>query len=246
MIDFTTVVGIDDRHLPEFRIAFPTWRQHKPEIMRQPLLLVCDGHAKSEQQWARSLAEITGLHPRCTLAFCGGERITPQRERMLTALVEAAKWVKTPWLLKLDTDAIATTPAPWLFLEWFMDQPAIVASPWGYTKPAEWMQALDAWADGQAELSRRRPPPRRVVGNMAKCRRIISWLMFARTDFAQRAWSAMTDHTGRLPVPSQDTCLWYYAERVGAAIKRVKFQRFGWRHCGGSLARMRESVAGAA
>ena len=54
MIDFTTVVGVDEAHLEELRLTWPTWARHRPELLVQPLLLVCDGD-RTESFWRARL-----------------------------------------------------------------------------------------------------------------------------------------------------------------------------------------------
>ncbi len=69
---------------------------------------------------------------------------------MLTGLVFAAQEVETPWYLKIDTDVVATPCRRWLDPRWFEPDAkgrpcAFIASPWSYTKPAEWIDRLEEW-----------------------------------------------------------------------------------------------------
>lgn len=229
-IDFTTVVGVDDEHAGELELVWPTWRAHRPEMLVRPLLLICDG-ARSASDWEGRLRFVD--HPLKRIVLWEQEAPT-QREKMLSGLVfAAAEHVSTPWYLKIDTDAVSLRACPWIEDAWFeaIDgrPPAIVASPWGYTKPADWIPKLDDWADGVHELRDR--PRLNLVSQPGSVRlrhrRIISWLMFGQTAFLRRAASWCG---GRLPVPSQDTFLWYCASRAGVPVRKVRMSDYGWTH----------------
>ena len=231
MVDFTTVVGVDARHCRELRTVWPTWEALRPEILQHPLVLVCDG-AAGEHQWHRWLSFIE--HPDSRIR-CWNMPGVGQREKMLTGLVlGTAEHVRTPWYLKLDTDVAAVRPADWLQPGWFRPddqgrEPAFVASPWSYTKPADAIRRLDDWGDAQPALRSHarldlKPEP---GGSLIRHRRIISWCFFGRTDWTGEVALACR---GRLPVPSQDTLLWYWARRRGDFYRAVNMACYGWRH----------------
>lgn len=229
-IAFTTVVGVDDKHERELELVWPTWQAHRPEIFTSPLLLICDG-VRSTNDWERRLRFVD--HPAKRIVRWSQEAAT-QREKMLSGLVfAAAEHVQTPWYLKIDTDAVSLRACPWIDEVWFEPidgrPPSMVASPWGYTKPAEWIPKLDDWGDGVEGLRDRPrldlvPQPGAV---RLRHRRIISWLMFGQTAFLRRVadWCG-----GRLPVPSQDTVLWYCATRAGVPVRKVHMSGYGWAH----------------
>ena len=105
MIDFTTIVGIDRQHLAELRCTWPTWKRHRPEILQQPLLAICDGEV-SDEQWNEELTFLDHPDVRRILWIQPG---VSQREKMLTGLtVLPGREVLTAWYLKLDTDVVAT------------------------------------------------------------------------------------------------------------------------------------------
>jgi hypothetical protein len=231
MIEFTTVVAIDQEHLRELRVVWPTWVRNRPEVMDFPLLILADGvHTRSFWQ-----SELSFLgHNECQLELWEQEEVT-QREKMLTALVlGAARHVQTKWYLKLDTDTAALRPQRWIFADWFSPDadgrtPEFIASPWGYTKPADAIVRLDAWGDKIAKLSqfpalKIDPGPN---ATLVSHRRIISWCFFGATDTLQEAAQCCGD---RLPVPSQDTFLWYWSARRRAFFRRIAMKQFGWGH----------------
>ena len=231
MVEFTTVVGVDEKHVKQLRWTWPTWELNFQSLLRAPLLLICDGQW-SEQKWHEELSFLE--HPNATFVMWNQSGVT-QREKMLTALTLApGDYVTTPWYLKLDTDALRTTRSRWPLEEWFEEdqegnRPVFVSNPWGYTKPPDAIQRLDDWADGIPELSQY--PRLNLVpkpgSNLVKHRRIISWSFFGNT-----AWTREVTKwcNGRLPVPSQDTYLWYCAARRRERYVRVRMKRYGWKH----------------
>ena len=143
---------------------------------------------------------------------------------------------------------MALKEGSWINTEWFEAKgeearPVFVSHPWGYTKPPDAIERLDNWADTIPQL---RDFPRlnlvaRPGWNMVRCRRIISWLFFARTDWTRQMANLCQ---GKLPVASQDTFLWYCAARQRKPYRRVRMKRYGWAHVRG-LRKIRR-IAGAA
>jgi len=238
VIDFTVVVGVDEQHLDEWRLTWPTWVRHRPEILRQPLLAVCDG-ARPESYWRQALRFVD--HSHLTVVTWHQSDVS-QREKMLTGLTLApAIHVRTPWFLKLDTDVVALTSGDWLPAEWFTAdehgrEPVFVASPWGYTKPADALQRLDDWGDHVPEFQGR---PRLAVpftpgATRVRHKRISSWCFFGRTAWLREVTASCA---GCLPIPSHDTFLWYCAARRGDYYRRVRMTNAGWvtKSCRGRL-----------
>lgn len=248
--EFTTLVAVDAEHLEELRISAETWRVNRPEIWRNPMLVVCDDATATTASYSRELAS-SSLHPSATFisahaAFPTGCIYGSQREKMLTALVFAARLISTKWYLKLDCDTLAA-PAPtgrWIEPEWFIDpKTALIAGRWGYTKPADAIQRLDDWGDTVSEIARhpRLDLPREVGAKLVRHKRIISYAMFGNTEWTRRM-AALAGN--RLPVPSQDTYLGYCAERTGVPYWRVRLADYGWRHVGsGKLAKLKAAAA---
>lgn len=232
-LEFTTVVGCDARYCKQFAMVWPTWRRYKPEILASPLLVVCDAAAGGQSWWRRRLDWLD--HPDWRVVLwdwpgrqAGRSDAVSQRERMLSAFVYApCEHVQTRYWLKLDTDAVATAPGAWFDREWFAGSPALVSSPWPYTKPGVWIDRLEEWGDGHPQLGAfaslgLRSPPGAATFRHA---RIASWLCFVRSDFGRLAASYAPK---RLPVPSQDTYHWYVAARRGERITRRRMKDYGW------------------
>lgn len=246
-IDCTILVAVDREHLAELQIAWPTWATLKPELRDWLMLVMVDGSLRfGGGEWlAEAVWSIIGHRPNTTIRAWDWGIELPQRERMLTALVRAAEWIETPWFLKADTDCLATSAGRW-FEPWWLSgdpAPAFIASPWGYSKPADAIQRLDDWGDCTTGIRefRRLALPYDPQARLVKHKRIISWLMFGRTEWARRMSALAPD---RLPVPSQDGFLWYCAARRGDFYRTIRMSQFGWSHVsGGGIEKLRR-VAG--
>lgn len=247
-VDFSLLLVLDPPHLDELRCTWPTWRAHRPELMQVPVLIVCDAvtcpHHDHEAWWRQQLGFVVRDNPSVDLIFSDWRPDLPQRERMLTEFIYAPQLIETSYYLKLDTDVVATGPGRWIEPEWFRDDPVFVASPWGYTKPAEHLETLDRWAAEIPDLQNRPAPERRVVGGVAKHARMISWLMFGNTEWT-RALAVLFEPDSRMPVPSQDTTVHYIAARHGDHYCTARMNRYGWQHIGRGGERLKQAAAAA-
>lgn len=229
-MNFTTCVAIDDEHCKELELSYPTWVKHKREILRNPLLLICDGDQHDQHQW---IIRTSFIEQRLKIVLAHIDGCASQREKMLTALVHLPHLhVETDWYLKLDTDAVALDNSKWIHDNWFDNHTKFIASPWSYTKPANALDTLDEWANCHAAFWNTKPMNVPHVKNARRvcCSRIISWLMFVKTSFSARC-SRLADNRKRLPVPSQDTFLWYVAQRMELPYVTTRFKKLGWNHC---------------
>lgn len=229
MIDFTTVIGIDHQHERELWTVWPTWSKHRPELFQRPMVLLADAAIANE-----SRLRNTG-HPDVTVVTVPDMPGASQREKMLTALTLIAPFVvKTPWLLKLDTDTLARKHDPrWCSEELIQGNPVFVAPAWNYTKPSTAIQTLDAWGDTVPELKGkpRLDLPFDPAGNIVVTKgRIISWCFFGRVDWL--TWAAGLCGK-RLPVASHDSTLFYIARRNGDSFKTFPMKSLGWDHVSG-------------
>jgi hypothetical protein len=242
--DCTLVLGLDRAHLEELRWTWPTWMRFKPELREMPAIIFYDA-----TQISPADAPFTSEHPNVRWLPWHLPGAASQREKMITGFVQVpAREVRTPWYLKLDTDAVATQPGPWIDPAWFAPGgkgrvAVIVSARWGYSKPRDVIDWLDAWGDTVPKL--RRFPRLNLPPSSHSCRvyhrRIISWIFFGRTDWTQTA-AAWTDAAGgRLPWPSQDTYLFYCAKRTRRRIVRERMTRYGWKHT--SLGKIRAIVS---
>lgn len=246
MIEFTTVCGVDRKHLKQLAWTWPTWKRHKPMLLERPMLIFFDRVQLTEQ-------DVRGVcdHPDLMCAewplpgtdygedmpaeITKWERV--QRYKMLAGFVHIpALLVGTEYWLKIDTDSIATGCPDWIDPKWFDGRPAIVAQKWGFTKPANQMTVLDDWADRIGPVVFGRPrldlPFDPTAGRMSH-KRIISWCGFFRTEFT-RVCSGLANRSvptpGGLPVKSQDGFMFYCAKRMGVGVVRINVKSRGWLH----------------
>jgi hypothetical protein len=242
MIDYTTVVGVDAKHLRQLAVVWPTWARHKPSLLKHPMVAFFD----VQQVRAEDIRSVVG-HPNLrTVPWppdhvvyedqpAAGRFGSAQRYKMLAGFVHApARCVETEYWLKIDTDVVATGEDDWIDGRWFAGSPVIVAHPWGFTKPPDQMLRLDEWAEGVSFLSQFRPlglAPKPGWTRLTH-KRIISWCAFFRLDFTSLCSQLAERYCGcwRLPVPSQDGFLWYCAQRLGLDVVRTGMKGRGWEH----------------
>jgi hypothetical protein len=244
LIDFTSVVGVDAKHLAQLQMTWPTWKRHKPSLLNHRMLIFYD-----RDQVTPEAVRLVVDHPNMAMLpwpMRGVSYQLPnttkwnnsQRYKMLAGFVHVpAIYCHTKYWLKLDTDVVATGNDGWIDRNWFAHTPAIVSHPWGFSKPADQMLILDDWANTHADvLPYFVNPPLNLKPGMGddKVRhpRIISWCAFFNLDFTRLAARMADNSAGRfaLPVPSQDGYLWYVAQRMNLDILRIDMKSLGWEH----------------
>lgn len=228
---YSIVVAVDARTVDQLKLTWPTWRR-KPGIFDVPMHVMVDAAAIEPPLTDRMLAMQTWLdHPNVTYRQWGctwpGFPGVTQRERMLSAFVYFAPFLaKTPYWLKLDVDSVATDDKPWIDEAWFAGNPVLVARPWSYTKPGEWIDTLQEWSRHSVFTKHYPPldwPPHDETRQVYRHSRIISQQCFVQTEWSRRMASYLQP---RLPVPSQDTVHWYLAELQRLPIVKTRFP--GW------------------
>lgn len=230
--DITLVLGVDAAHLEELRWVWPSWMRLKPELRKMPAIVFYDARQVQPEDLG-----FLSAHPNLRSVPWELPNACNQRERMLTGFVQVpAHEVITPWYLKLDTDVVAIGPGEWIKPEWFEPDPAgevpvFISSKWGYSKPRFVMDLLDHWGDGVPELAEkpRLNLPYTSANSRLRHPRIISWLFFGRTDWTRKV-AAFAAPDGRLPFPSQDSFMFYCAERLGCRYVRERMADYGWEH----------------
>jgi len=226
--DLTLLLAVDEKHIPNLKAVWPTWTRFRPEFREIPLVVSYDASRSAEDLGITDIID----NPNLKLIPWSMEQAESQRELMLTSFVKsAASEVETKWYLKLDTDVIASSTGAWLEPEWFAEEddrlPAFIASPWGYTKPADAISQLDEWGDAIGDLSQfpRLDIPFDPRKERVHHPRIASWCFFGNTEWTRDVASYVN---GRLPVPSHDTYLFYCAARRHDLYRRVKMAGRGW------------------
>ena len=239
MIDYSLVVGVDAKHLKQLEMVWPTWRKHKPGLLKHPMFAFFDYTQTSEMR-VRAAVDHPDMmaiewpppgshYPEDpSLGKFGGS----QRYKMLAGFVHVPPAVvNTTYWLKLDTDVVATGVPDWIDAGWFSELPAIVSHPWGFTKPANQMVLLDQWA----EENKLPGEPLNLVpepgSDRVRHKRIISWCGFFHSEFTNYcSVLANGDYKYGLPVPSQDGYLWYLAQRTKQGACRCQMKTRGWEH----------------
>jgi len=245
--DSTLVVGVDEYHLRQLAMTWPTWKRYKPNsILSNPMIVFHDCQQVSGAE-VRAVVDHPDLR---TIAWPiagldwqrepGKDKFdSPHRAMMLSGFVYVpALFIVTPYWLKLDTDVVATGMDDWIDPSWFVGNPAIVAHRWTFTRPADQMLRMDEWVE---ENKQRMPkiaehPPLNLTPtpgwNRVGHNRIISWCGFFNTRWTYEM-ARLTEMEGgryKLPVPSQDGFLWYLAERGGRKVVRANMKSRGFQH----------------
>jgi len=245
--EYTTVIGVDRRHLEQLAHTWPTWQKHKSSILSHPMIVFYDYQQVSEKE-VREVVE----HPHLTTVpwpYLPGAQFkgdgsskweNPQRNKMLCGFIHvAAKHVRTPYWLKIDCDVVATGRDDWINPDWFVGKPAIVAHRWTFTKPPNQMDLLDQWVDDNQDILiyfRDTKPldlhPKSPESERLSHKRIISWCGLFQMDFT---WlcagaSVATCVPLNMPCPSQDGFMFYMAKRLGFSIMATNLKKLGWQH----------------
>lgn len=237
--DITLMLGVDRVTVEQLKLSHQTWKKFHPELWDIPWVVFFD------DRYGRELVlEIKKINPWAVVHAWSCDGYPSQRAAMLTGFVMLPPvYVKSPWWMKIDCDAIAlNSDTPLIEDEWFEPKVieglatpgynVMVANPWGYTKPKGddgdpklWCDRLEIWGDTIFGDCTRLDLAKHISGNKIRYPRIASWFSLYNTDFS---WAVMRACGDQLPVPSQDTVHWYYAQRNCSLIERVKFKRRGW------------------
>lgn len=234
--DVEFVTACDAKYWPKMLHVIPSWRKVKG--WKGKILVFT--HNVTDQQHKQIMDAGAGGPIRCVPFDCAGAET--QRERMLTAHVfGVAKHCNAEYAFKLDAETCALNDDPWL-PENFRDY-NMMAQPWGYTKPGTWVPCIDYWMDGLNKMGTLPPGFRGVLPvkaytyqvNPAKPnkpkhmeRRVCSWVRMCRTQIMRDI--TINCPLGRMPVPSEDTLIWRWCERLGLSWHRFNFKAFGWLH----------------
>lgn len=180
--------------------ALPTWT-HKPQFKDKPIVVF---HAGFESDDPNRLQFIKKIFPSWTFVNWRMEKYESQRELMLSSFVLGIKeHVKTPYFVKLDCDTYFTDKQD-VFTEEDLKYD-IVGHKWGFTKPAWWIYKLNGTFYTSSNQG----------DNLKTCRhnRIASFCCLHKTNFVIK----VAEQCGkRLPVPSHDTVMWWYADKQGS------------------------------
>jgi hypothetical protein len=196
-MEFTIVTAVTPEYLALLYWNIGSWI-YKPQFKCRPLIVYYNGLPERKLRFVKKLFNDVRLIP------WEMQGIESKSELMFSSFVfGAARDVKTPYYMKLDADAYCINSADvWDSNDEKYD---LVGHKWHYTKPGYFIQQLDNYynkTDNPVDLSLRH----------FKHRRIESYCCLHRTEWVR---NVAAKFNGRLPVPSHDTSLWYYADKEG-------------------------------
>jgi len=199
-MEFSLVTGITPDYMKKLQWCLPTWVM-KPQFENRKLYVFHHGFKDAE----KDLRWIRNYYPDLELIHWDMEEYENQRELMLSVFVlGSSKHVKEDYFCKLDADTFFTDKRDVFKPDDF--ELDLFSHSWGYTKPAWWIEKMDAWIEDKEWNG-----DKSNKGSKGH-RRIQSICCLHRTEFVKYA----ADLAGgkRLPIASHDTYLWYLAEHL--------------------------------
>ena len=211
--DVTVVTACDEKYVEYLRYTYPNWVQYK-HLDKYPVIVFVQGMDILTDPRLDFLRQPNvKMIPWSKEADLDG--VTDHREEMLSAFVfGAARYVTTDYWLKLDADSYATDDRP--LIDESMKQYAFVGHKWHYSRP-ENIRRLDAWAKIHWRGKLKNATPMIDDGKIEDNRfyhnvtRTISFVQLHRTKFTKFCVGLLKQR--RLPVPSQDTYMFYVCNR---------------------------------
>lgn len=206
--DVTIVTACDENYVDILRETFANWRKYK-SIDDHPVIVFVHGMEEGD-----SRLEFLNL-PNVKIVPWSMENADSHREEMLSAFVFGpAEHVETNYWLKLDADSYATNDTP--FIDDDMKRYAFCGHKWSYSK-VEHIEQLDTWAKTHWKRKLKLAPPMieegRVDGKrfFHNTKRTISFIQLHKTKFTKFCVKLLAEK--KLPAPTQDTFMFYVANR---------------------------------
>ena len=211
--DITLVTAVTEEYLPILKLTYKTW-DLKSCLKNAPILIFSHGLSSKH--------DFDFLKPRnYRIVDWDMPKYDSQRELMLSSFVlGSAKYVETPYWMKLDSDSFFHNDNP-LFEKEDFDYD-LVAPSWGVSR-TEFIIAMDKWAEVHCFSGE--PFFKDGIPDVVKYKhnRFISYLCLHRSEIV-RTSAAMSP--GRLPIPSHDSYLWYLLYRFGGKYKTKRSHKF--------------------
>jgi hypothetical protein len=208
-VDTTIVTACDEYYVEILKHTFPNWRKYK-SIDKYPVMVFVHGLDIASDKRLDFLRL-----PNVTMIPWKMDSTESHREEMLSAFVfGTAENVKTEYWLKLDADSYATDSRP--FIDEKMKSYAFCGHKWGYSRP-DHIKKLDEWAKGHWKRKLRKAVPMITEGRVEghrfyhNMRRTISFIQLHKLRFTQFCVKLLRER--RLPAPTQDTFMFYVANR---------------------------------
>ena len=191
---FTLVTACTPNYVDKLKWSLPSWNI-KPQFRDKKLILFHNGFD--------NLRPLKFVKNHFDVKFIPWDmpEYDNVRELMLSSFIlGSAKHVKTRYFVKIDADAYFTNPDNIFERRDFKHD--AVSHRWGYTKPGYWVNDLDMYYLKKDTGK---------YGNCYREPRIQSIVCLHKTEFVK---TLAKEFGERLPVPSHDTVLWYFADRM--------------------------------
>jgi len=223
IVDTTIVTACDEHYVEILKYTFPNWRKYK-KIDDYPVIVFVHG-MDIESDPRLDFLRLDNV----TMIPWSMDNADDHREEMLSAFVfGTAENVSTEFWMKLDSDSYATDDRPLITDD--MKKYAFCGHRWGYSRPNH-IEALDKWAKGHWKRKLKNAKPMIEEGKKEgrrfyhKTKRTISFVQLHKTKFTKFCVSLLRER--KLPVPSQDTFMFYVQNRFDPEFVGVKnFKRF--------------------
>lgn len=206
--DVTVVTACDEKYVEFLRETYPNWVKYK-KIDQYPMIVFVNGMDLKDERLDFLRSSHVQLIP------WSMHNADSHREEMLSAFVfGSAKHVKTDYWLKIDADSYATDFKPIVTDD--MKKFAFCGHKWGYSRP-DHIKALDAWAKGHWKRKLKNAPPMMEEGKEEgrrfyhNTKRTISFIQLHKTRFTKFCVGLLREE--KLPAPTQDTFMFYVANR---------------------------------
>jgi len=222
-LETTVVTACDPYYVDILKYTYANWVKYK-NINQYPIIVFVNGmDVETDER-----LEFLRKEPNVKLIPWEMPEAENHREEMLSAFVfGSAKHVTTSHWLKIDADSYATNYKPLLSEK--MRQYDFCGHKWGYSRPKH-IKMLDEWAKNHWKGRLKNASPMinegRVEGNRFyhNKKRTISFCQLHKTKFTQFCVKILKGN--RLPAPTQDTYMFYVADRFSPdKIGIVNFKR---------------------
>jgi len=224
-MNFSIVTGCTPDYLKKLKWTLPTWNK-KPQFKNKPLIIFYSGLTKKHFKF------VDKYFKNVTLVDWKMSKAENVRELMLSSFVLGSFHVNTEYFIKLDADTFFTNDKDVFDEDDFKYD--IVSHRWSYTKPGWWIDVLENYFNGKESSIVNRNNNNRKTEN-----RIQSICCLHKTNFVKFLATKFKD---KLPVPSHDTVVWFFADRMKEhSWKGKNLKRFGVNH-NSNFRKLREEI----
>jgi len=210
----TIVTACDPKYVEILRHTFPNWRKYKKIDSYAVIVFINGMDVEADPRLDFLRLPNVKLIPWSKEVDL--DDVTDHREEMLSAFVfGTARYVETEYWMKLDADSYATDDRDFITDD-MKKYDAFCGHKWGYSRP-EHIEKLDAWAKDHWKRKLKNASPMIKEGKMHKNRfyhnvkRTISFIQLHKTRFTKFCVKSCRER--RLPAPTQDTFMFYMAQR---------------------------------